>query len=444
MAVIFLFAYLFTRSRFFKEAISGEISKQSKAILILFFGLVSIYGTLGNIQVQGAVLNVRDLGPLIGGLTCGPVVGIGAGIIGGLLRYTQGGPYMYVCLCGSIIAGILGGILYLANKKQLVSTPIAVTYAVLVESLHSLIALIFATPPDQAMTIITLIIIPMIIINAIGMGIFSMMMHNLLGEWKTRKEKILLETEIAKKDAEMQIAAKIQQSFLPDVLPEMSGFKMAAKSCPAKEVGGDFFDVIPFQVIPLSQSSLGIMIADVSGKGIPAALFMALSRIVVRVVAGWFGEPAQTISYANTIIEGNSKTGIFVTLFYGIIDKETKVFRYVNAGHNPPIVYRSITKEFFTLPLTGMAVGVMSDASYEQDKITLQSGDIIILYTDGVTEAINETDEMYDERRLKEYIQSHAEMEPRMLVETIINEVNTFAGEQPQFDDITLIAIKVE
>ncbi|NLW76514.1 MAG: PP2C family protein-serine/threonine phosphatase, partial [Methanomicrobiales archaeon] len=284
----------------------------------------------------------------------------------------------------------------------------------------------------------------MIIINAIGMGIFSTMYHNLIAEWKTMDEKLALETEIAKKDAELHIAAKIQQSFLPDTLPVFPGFSIAAKSCPAKEVGGDFFDIIPFQVIKLSKESLGIMIADVSGKGVPAALFMALSRIVVRVVAGWFDEPAKTITYANTIIEDNSKTGIFVTLFYGIINQEKKSLRYVNAGHNPPIIYRQTTREFFELPLTGIAIGVLPDAQYDQNVTILQSGDIICMYTDGVTEAVNETNEMYGENRLKELIQKNEYLEPQKMVDKIINDVNVFAGNEPQFDDITLMIIKVE
>lgn len=444
MAVIFMFAYLFTRSRFFKETLRGTIPLKTQIILIIFFGIVSIYGTLGNITVSGARLNVRDLGPIIGGLTCGPVVGLGAGIIGGLVRYSQGGPYMYVCLAGSIIAGILGGILYLANKKQFVTTPVAIIFTILVESLHSLIALIFATPPSQVFEVLSLVIIPMVIINGIGVGIFSSMIHNLVDEWRMRDEKQLLETEIAKKDAELHIAAEIQQSFLPDVLPQIPGFSIAAKSCPAKEVGGDFFDIIPFQVISLTKTSLAIMIADVSGKGIPAALFMALSRIVVRVVAGWFGEPAQTIQYANTIIEGNSKTGVFVTLFYGIIDHATKKFRYVNAGHNPPIIYHPKTGTFFELPLTGIAVGVMPDAEYEQKEIELHSGDIIVLYTDGVTEAINEQNEMFGEMRLKNIIENNTLNSVEQIISTIIDEVNVFAGNQPQFDDITLMVIKVE
>ncbi|QXO94868.1 SpoIIE family protein phosphatase [Methanospirillum purgamenti] len=444
IAVIFVASYLFTRSRYFKEVITGKISIKTQIILTLFFGIVSIYGTLGNIQIHGALINVRDLGPLVGGLTCGPYVGIGAGLIGGFFRYTQGGPYMYSCFFASVMAGILGAVMYYANKKQFVSTPIAIIFTILVETLHSLIALITTTPPSQVVSIITVVIIPMIIINAIGMGIFSTMYHNLIAEWKTMDEKLALETEIAKKDAELHIAAKIQQSFLPDTLPVFPGFSIAAKSCPAKEVGGDFFDIIPFQVIKLSKESLGIMIADVSGKGVPAALFMALSRIVVRVVAGWFDEPAKTITYANTIIEDNSKTGIFVTLFYGIINQEKKSLRYVNAGHNPPIIYRQTTREFFELPLTGIAIGVLPDAQYDQNVTILQSGDIICMYTDGVTEAVNETNEMYGENRLKELIQKNEYLEPQKMVDKIINDVNVFAGNEPQFDDITLMIIKVE
>ena len=180
----------------------------------------------------------------------------------------------------------------------------------------------------------------MIITNMVAVFIFSTIMQNLLNERKMKREKEKLEFEMARKDAELQIAAEIQRNFLPETIPKTEGFDIAAKSIPAKEVGGDFFDVMPLEVIPMSNTRTGIMIADVSGKGVPAALFMALSRIVVRVTAMWFKKPSEVISFANPIIANNSKTGMFVTLFYGVIDNETRTLTYVNAGHNPPLVLR--------------------------------------------------------------------------------------------------------
>ena len=149
-------------------------------------------------------------------------------------------------------------------------------------------------------------------------------------------ERIQIEQKLARSSAELQIAAEIQQSFLPDQLPVIRGFDIAARSVMAKEVGGDFFDVIPFEVIPLEMGKFGILIADVSGKGVPAALFMALSRIVVRVNALWHRDPAKAIGFANDIITQDSKAGMFVTLFYGSLSEKDRTLTYVNAGHNPP------------------------------------------------------------------------------------------------------------
>jgi sigma-B regulation protein RsbU (phosphoserine phosphatase) len=444
ICVIIVFAYLFTRSRYFKEILEKKPTIQTRVILIVFFGLLSVYGTISGVSLYGAVLNVRDLGPFVAGICCGPYIGIGAGIIGGIYRWTGGGPYMWTGLIAPILAGFLGSLVYLANKREIVPTWVAVVVVALVESLVSLMALVVATAPSQFMTIATVVAIPMIVTNIVGVLIFSTIIQNLLNERRTQAEKEKLESEIARKNAELQIAAEIQKNFLPETIPQTEGFDIAAKSIPAKEVGGDFFDVIPLEVIPISSSRTGIMIADVSGKGVPAALFMALSRIVVRVTAMWFKKPAEIISFANPIIANNSRTGMFVTLFYGNIDKDTRTLTYVNAGHNPPIVLRKKTGEIEELPLTGVAVGALDDAEYTQEEIPLSPGDVMVLYTDGITEAVNDREEMYDLPRLIETIRKNAGSPSQVIVDEIISSVFAFTGATPQFDDITLMVVKAD
>lgn len=277
----------------------------------------------------------------------------------------------------------------------------------------------------------------------VAVFIFSTIMQNLLNERRMKLEKEKLEFEMARKNAELQIAAEIQRNFLPETIPTTQGFDIAAKSIPAKEVGGDFFDVMPLEVIPMSNTRTGIMIADVSGKGVPAALFMALSRIVVRVTAMWFKKPSEVISFANPIIANNSKTGMFVTLFYGVIDNETRTLTYVNAGHNPPLVLRQGTVEIKELNLTGVAVGALDDAEYTQEELQLSSGDVIVLYTDGITEAVNDHEEMFDVPRLIDVIQKTRDLSSQEIADEIISAVFAFSGTQPQFDDITLMVVKV-
>jgi sigma-B regulation protein RsbU (phosphoserine phosphatase) len=255
-------------------------------------------------------------------------------------------------------------------------------------------------------------------------------------------ERILTEQKLARSSAELQIAAEIQQSFLPDQLPVIKGFDIAARSVMAKEVGGDFFDVIPFEVIPLEMGTYGILIADVSGKGVPAALFMALSRIVVRVNALWHRDPAKAIGFANDIITQDSKAGMFVTLFYGSLSEKSRTLTYVNAGHNPPLLYRLKTKTFEELMPTGIFIGGIEHQEYSSRTVDIGEGDIIVLYTDGITESINEKEEMFGEDRLRSIIREHTGLSALGIMEKILVGVDSFAIGQPQFDDITLMVIK--
>jgi hypothetical protein len=187
--------------------------------------------------------------------------------------------------------------------------------------------------------------------------------ENLQNERKMQTDRIRCCARWSNKNTELAIAAEIQKSFLPDTITQIEVTIFRATSVMAKEVGGDFCDVIPLEIVSLGPGKLGIMIADVSGKGIPAALFMALSRIVVRVNAIWYAsKPAHAIRDANTIIANDSKSGMFVTLFYGILDSTSRTFTYVNAGHNPPLHFRASDGTLSELEATGIAMGVLNDA----------------------------------------------------------------------------------
>ena len=211
----------------------------------------------------------------------------------------------------------------------------------------------------------------------------------------------------------------------------------------AKEVGGDFFDVIPFEVIPLEMGKYGILIADVSGKGVPAALFMALSRIVVRVNALWHRDPATAIGFANDIITQDSKAGMFVTLFYGSLSEKDRTLTYVNAGHNPPLMYRCRTKTFEELMPTGIFLGGLEHQVYSSRTVEIGAGDIVVLYTDGITESINGDEEMFGEDRLRSVITgTHRCFLPSVSWKKYWRRSTSFAVGQPQFDDITLMVIR--
>jgi len=444
MCVIVVAAYLLTRSRFFLSVLDGHPAIKIQAFLIVFFGALSIYGTMGGVEIMGAVINVRDLGPMVGGLVGGPVVGLGAGLIGAAYRASIGGFSVVPCVTATLLAGLFGGIIWYLNKRRFVPIHIAVIFAALMESLHMLLTLALAKPFSAALTLVQTIWIPMILANAIGVLIFAFIIKNLENERKMAAERDTLVREMARKNTELSIAAEIQQSFLPATIPQVEGFDVAGKSVMAKEVGGDFFDVIPFEVVSLDNNRMGILIADVSGKGIPAALFMALSRIIVRVNATWHrDDPALAIHDANNLIAADATAGMFVTLFYGVLDHKSNSITFVNAGHNPPVLYHAANRTISELDATGMALGAVKDAPYQSKVCPLKTGDVLVLYTDGITEGQNEKGEMFGEIRLQESIRAAVDLPAKEILSRILDDLNKFCGSAPQYDDITLMVIRV-
>ena len=239
-------------------------------------------------------------------------------------------------------------------------------------------------------------------------------------------------------EKEMEIGRGIQQSFLPEAPPKVEGFEIAALNSPALEVGGDFYDFIP-----VSLDKWGLVIADVSGKGVPAALFMALSRTLIRSNAVDNPTVSEAIIKANKMIAEEDRANMFVTLFYGVLDVKKKAITYVNAGHNPPIVLGRKGGDIVMLAAKGIALGIMPDIVLEEKEVPLREGDIAILFTDGVTEAINRKEEQFGQERLVKLIEESYALSAQEIVKKIEQEVTTFSEGQSQFDDLTLMAVKV-
>ncbi|MEI7650371.1 MAG: PP2C family protein-serine/threonine phosphatase, partial [Methanomicrobiales archaeon] len=249
--------------------------------------------------------------------------------------------------------------------------------------------------------------------------------------------------ELERKNSELQIAARIQESFLPAIIEPVPGYDIAAMSLPAKVVGGDFYDIIPGARMRDKQEQVGIIIADVSGKGLSAAIFMALSIVIIRVNAAWHEMPEDIFRDVNTIITAEQKADMFVTAFFGVLDRAHETFTYVNAGHNPPMVLYSHEGHITELEPTGIALGITEDSLYKKATIPLKSGDIVVLYTDGVTEATNIGDELFGEERLQKIILANRGLSAGELTKKILLEVQEFTGDAPQSDDITLLVVKV-
>ncbi len=236
---------------------------------------------------------------------------------------------------------------------------------------------------------------------------------------------------------ELEIARGIQLRLLPQHPPYIEGFDLAANNLPAQEIGGDFYDYIP-----VSLDSWGLIIADVSGKGMPAAIFMGLSRTIVRASATDNPSAAAAIKQANELICRDSTSGMFVTLFYAILDAKTRKLRYVNAGHNPPLLFRKGGDEVISLRTRGIALGVAHFIDLQEAEKTLESGDLVVFYTDGVTEAINEKEEAFGELRLIEIVSRNRHLSARELISKVEEGVVNFAGTKNQFDDITMLVLK--
>jgi sigma-B regulation protein RsbU (phosphoserine phosphatase) len=237
---------------------------------------------------------------------------------------------------------------------------------------------------------------------------------------------------------EMEIAGKIQQAILPQQLPHVENLDIAGKSIPCHAVGGDFFDVLK-----LTESQIGICIGDVSGKGVPGAIMMSVLYTSFRGKVFELKSTADMVYALNNILCINTAEGRYATFFYCALDFERLVMYYTNAGHNPPLIMKK-TGDWIKLREGGFVLGFLRDQEYRQMTQLIDPGDIIVLYTDGVTEVFNGQDELFGEDRLKKIISDNRELCAKEIKNKIIDAVKDFAPDQEQQDDITLVVIKVE
>jgi len=236
---------------------------------------------------------------------------------------------------------------------------------------------------------------------------------------------------------EVQLARQIQQTFLPERLPEYPDWELAALWKTARQVGGDFYDVIE-----LPDRKLGLFIADVSDKGIPAALFMALTRTLVRAAVSETSSPAEALQRVNNLIIPDNQQEMFVTAVYAVLSLETGELTYANAGHNPPLWMRNRRGEIESLKRTGAALGVIEGLLIEERTIQLEPGDGLLLYTDGLTEAFSPQEELFGVERLHQLLQADLGLSAHELLGAIEAAVNDFMGALPPDDDMTMLAVR--
>lgn len=262
-------------------------------------------------------------------------------------------------------------------------------------------------------------------------------LRKLLDQARTHRELLARESRLLEIERELSVAGQIQQSLLPvDFDPfQAPGWSVHAGMKPAKAVGGDLYDLFH-----LPSGELGFVVGDVSGKGVPAALFMAVSRTLLRAAAMRGASPAQALAYTNeTLIEQNPAS-MFVTLFCGYLDRATGVVRFSCAGHNPPVWLRPGGPEFLQLQ-TGIMAGIFGHAVYADEQMTLAPGESLLVYSDGITESMTEADECYGEERLLACCAESVGLPPEAIAARVIAEASLFAGSAPQSDDMTVLAL---
>jgi phosphoserine phosphatase RsbU/P len=266
---------------------------------------------------------------------------------------------------------------------------------------------------------------------------FNVMAASMQGLLMEQAEKQRLEEEL-------RIARQIQMSLLPQGAISLPGLRISALCLPAAEVGGDYYDLLP-----LSPTRMGVLVADVSGKGTSAALYMAELKGLVLSLSRIHSSPARLLSEANRILAANMDSRSFITMTYAVVDTEARTMRYARAGHNPMIHYDAASGRTRVLTPAGLGLGIDSGARFdeilEEAEVPLHSGDLFLFFTDGLSEAMNGRAELFGERRLRDVIESAdgAGDDEGVLRDRILSEIRAFVGNAGQQDDMTMVILKV-
>lgn len=259
------------------------------------------------------------------------------------------------------------------------------------------------------------------------------------GKRMIEKQKELSEDK-ARTESELNIASQIQKNILPSkfpAFPEHTEFDIYASMTPAKEVGGDFYDMFL-----IDENHLAILIADVSGKGVPASLIMMTAKSLIKNTALNGNSVENVFNIVNRFLCDGNTSNYFITAWFGILNLKTGVIEYTNAGHNPPVLYSKKEDNYtFLKSNPNLILAIMDDTEYEKNEITLDIGDKILLYTDGVTEATSDKDELYGENRLLKFLNDHKEESVTDTIKGIKQDIDRFIGTAEQFDDITMLEV---
>ncbi|HBE04297.1 MAG: hypothetical protein A2096_07990 [Spirochaetes bacterium GWF1_41_5] len=466
--------YLVSRSRrVIKEVTAEKHSAGGLFFIILLLGIAIILASEKVIDIRGAKVNVRDSVAIFAAIVGGPAAGIAVGLIGGIYRYLMGGWTCLGCAAATFLAGLLaGGIVHITRFKpeliNLRTTALWVVFAFFYEFVHLLIfvplfgmAGIEGGPvrlkitgfignsfsfvrhiPPRSFTISAIImyyklLFPMSVMNAVSMIVFL----TLLKDMVVNNARFKLEAANALINRQLNMARRVQEGLIPREkdFPQIQELAFGCDYAALDNIGGDIFDVFM-----LDKNRYSLLIADVSGHGVPSALITIMSKIFFHTHGRSSDSPAEVCRRVNTdIFRLVGDLGYYLTAFYGILDLESGIFKYSNCGHPPALLCREREKKIEKLDTAGFFIGSLADSEYYENSVRLENGDSLCLYTDGVIEAKNKKKLQYEISRLEQLIINNSSLHPCELVKCLIADMKKFTENTPAADDCSVLCIKV-
>ncbi len=433
MAVILVVASVIAGSNLLQNL--GERNKSWKHVAAagLLGGLFGIYGNLAGLDYHGAVISVRDIGPMLAGFTGGPLGGLLGGVIAGVHRYLMGGITAVACVVATCCIGLACGFLRSRMHTALTSPLRAFLTGFIMENFHLGVVLLLVKPWETALEIVKAIYVPFILINSVGFTLMIFMIRYI-------EQQRDLSVEKGRLQSDLKTATTIQHSLLPPITESYPGRKevaLAADMDAAKEVGGDFYDFFF-----VDQDRLAFLIGDVSGKNISGALFMVRAKQILQHCIRDLSPLAEAVRRANEALCENNEAEMFVTAWIGVLDLTTGQLRYVNAGHNPPVLLSAEGERTWLRRKGGFILGGMEGIPYKESSLTLFPGDKIFLYTDGVTEAADRTRALYGEERLMACLEAHEAESVDRIIQAVKAGLAAHVQGSEQFDDITMLCLE--
>lgn len=432
LAVILVVSAFIGGSDILSKFVNSEKKWKYSAIAGLLGGVFGIYGNLSGFDLNGAVISVRDIGPMLAGFTGGPAGGLLAGLIAGIHRLEMGGITANACVVATCFIGLICGFVCRRWQKNAEKPLFAFLLSALMEVFHLCVVLVMVRPFETALSIVKQIALPFVAVNALG---FMLMIAIIT---YTEKQRAIA-AEKSRLQSELAVASVIQHSLLPRLTEAYPGCKdidVGASMEAAKEVGGDFYDV--FYVDP---AHLAFVIGDVSGKGVPAALFMASSKITLQNCIRDIPRLADAVSTANNALCEGNEAQMFLTLWVGVLDLKSQELTFVSAGHNPPVLLRDGKPDFLKVK-SNFVLGGMEDIPYNEHKVSLLPGDVVLLYTDGVTEAEDKSHMLFGDDRLLACLAEQSDRSPDGIIANVKSAIEGFIDGNSQFDDMTMLCFQ--